>query len=83
MRLAYGAKSFMTMIGLNTQITNGILARNEEYVIAKWANRKGYKNLDKKSKSEIRKILGEYSDTQNIRFSQVFNSSDWYWYKHK
>lgn len=76
------AKSFATMFQKNGSLTNGILAHGEEYVIAKWANQKGYKNLDKKSKSDIGKIIGEYSKGNNVKLSRVVNSNEWDWYKY-
>lgn len=77
-----GAKSFATMFQKNGSLTNGILAHGEEYVIAKWANQKGYKNLDKKSKSDIGKIIGEYAKGHNVKLSRVVNSNEWDWYKY-
>lgn len=52
-----GAKSFATMFQKNGSLTHGILAHNEEYAIAKWANQKGYKNLDKNPKMILEKLL--------------------------
>lgn len=77
-----GAKSFATMFQKNGSLTNGVLAHGEEYVIAKWANQKGYKNLDKKPKSEIGKIIGEYAKGYNPKLSRVVNSHEWDWYKY-
>lgn len=77
-----GAKSFATMFQKNGSLTNGILAHGEEYVIAKWANQKGYKNLDKKSKSDIGKIIGEYAKGHNVKLSRVVNSNEWDWHKY-
>lgn len=77
-----GAKSFATMFQKNGSLTKGVLAHGEEYVIAKWANQKGYKNLDKKSKSDIGKIIGEYAKGHNVKLSRVVNSNEWDWYKY-
>lgn len=77
-----GAKSFATMFQKNGSLTHGILAHNEEYAIAKWANQKGYKNLDKKSKNDIGKIIAEYSKGYNPRLSRVVNSNEWDWHKY-
>ena len=76
-----GAKSFITMFQKNGGL-NGVLALGEEYVIAKWANQKGYKNLDKKPKAEIGKIIGEYAKGYNPKLSRVVNSNEWDWYKY-
>lgn len=76
-----GAKSFITMFQKNGGL-NGVLAHGKEYVIAKWANQKGYKNLDKKSKSDIGKIIGEYAKGYNPKLSRVVNSHEWDWYKY-
>jgi hypothetical protein len=76
-----GAKSFLTMF--QRQNLNGVLAHNEEYVIAKWAHSKGHKNLDKKSRKEIHKILSEYSNFNNVRLGQAINSSRFRWYKYE
>ena len=75
-----GAKSFLTMF--QRQNLNSILAPREEYVIAKWAHSKGYKNLDKKSRKEIHKILSEYSKYNNTRLGREINSSEFRWYKY-
>ena len=77
-----GAKSFATMFQKNGSLTNGVLAHGEEYVIAKWANQKGYKNLDKKSKADIGKIIGEYAKGYNPKLSRVVTSNEWDWYKY-
>nr|DAT05102.1 MAG TPA: hypothetical protein [Caudoviricetes sp.] len=75
-----GAKSFLTMF--QRQNLNGVLAHGEEYVIAKWAHSKGYKNLDKKSRKEIHKILSEYSNFHNVRLGNSIKSSSFKWYKY-
>lgn len=75
-----GAKSFLTMF--QRQNLNSILAPREEHVIAKWAHSKGYKNLDKKSRKEIHKILSEYSKYHNTRLGREINSSEFRWYKY-
>ena len=75
-----GAKSFLTMF--QRQKLNSILAPREEHVIAKWAHSKGYKNLDKKSRKEIHKILSEYSKYHNTRLGREINSSEFRWYKY-
>ena len=77
-----GAKSFATMFQKNGSLTKGILAHGEEYVIAKWANQKGYKNLDRKSKNDIGKIIGEYAKGHNLKLSRVVKSNEWDWYKY-
>ena len=75
-----GAKSFLTMF--QRQNLNSILAPREEHVIAKWAHSKGYKNLDKKSRKEVHKILSEYSKYHNTRLGREINSSEFRWYKY-
>ena len=75
-----GVKSFLTMF--QRQNLNSILAPREEHVIAKWAHSKGYKNLDKKSRKEIHKILSEYSKYHNTRLGREINSSEFRWYKY-
>lgn len=75
-----GAKSFLTMF--QRQNLNSVLAPREEHVIAKWAHSKGYKNLDKKSRKEIHKILSEYSKYHNTRLGREINSSEFRWYKY-
>lgn len=75
-----GAKSFLTMF--QRQNLNSVLAPREEHVIAKWAHSKGYKNLDKKSRTEVHKILSEYSKYHNTRLGRAINSSEFRWYKY-
>ena len=75
-----GAKSFLTMF--QRQNLNSVLAHNEEYVIAKWAHSNGHKNLDKKSRKEVHKILSEYSKYHNPRLGRAINSSEFRWYKY-
>lgn len=75
-----GAKSFLTMF--QRQNLGAVLALNEEFVIAKWAHSKGHKNLDKKSRKEVHKILSEYSKYHNPRLGRVINSSEFRWYKY-
>lgn len=75
-----GAKSFLTM--LQRQNLNAVLAPREEHVIAKWAHSNGHKNLDKKSRKEVHKILSEYSKHHNPRLGRAINSSEFRWYKY-
>lgn len=74
-----GSKIFQTMF--EKQNLSSVLAPNEEYVIAKWAHSKGHKNLDKKSKKDIHKILSEYANHHNPRLGKAINSPDFKWYK--
>ena len=64
------------------QNLNAVLAPREEHVIAKWAHSNGHKNLDKKSRKEVHKILSEYSKHHNPRLGRAINSSDFRWYKY-
>lgn len=75
-----GAKSFLTMF--QRQNLNAVLAPREEHVIAKWAHSNGHKNLDKKSRKEVHKILSEYSKYHNPRLGRAINSSEFRWYKY-
>ena len=75
-----GAKSFLTMF--QRQNLNAVLAPREEHVIAKWAHSNGHKNLDKKSRKEVHKILREYSKYHNPRLGRAINSSEFRWYKY-
>lgn len=75
-----GAKSFLTMF--QRQNLNSVLAPREEHVIAKWAHSNGHKNLDKKSRKEVHKILSEYSKYHNPRLGRAINSSEFRWYKY-
>ena len=75
-----GAKSFLSMF--QRQNLNAVIAPREEHVIAKWAHSKGHKNLDKKSRKEVHKILSEYSKHHNPRLGRAINSSDFRWYKY-
>lgn len=75
-----GAKSFITMF--QRQNLSSVLAPREEHVIAKWAHSKGHKNLDKKSRKEVHKILSEYSKYHNTRLGRKINSSEFRWYKY-
>lgn len=74
-----GAKSFITMF--QRQDLSSVLAKHEDYAIAKWAHSKGHKNLDKKSKKDIHKILSEYAKHHNTRLGKAINSPDFKWYK--
>lgn len=77
-----GAKSFLTMMELNQPSNSHILGLHEGYTIAKWANQKGHKSLDRKSRADVKKILNEYARTQNPRLKAAMESKDWYWYKY-
>ena len=77
-----GAKSFLTMMEYNQPSNSHILGLHEGYTIAKWANQKGHKSLDRKSRADVKKILNEYARTQNPRLKAAMESKDWYWYKY-
>lgn len=77
-----GAKSFLTMMEHNQPSNSHILGLHEGYTIAKWANQKGYKSLDRKSRADVKKILNEYARTQNPHLKAAMESKDWYWYKY-
>jgi 50S ribosomal protein L21 len=65
-----GAKGFLTMFQKNAAKLGSTFGLNEEFVIAKYATKKGYKNLDKKnkrgSKGDYKRLL-EKSKSPSIR----------------
>ena len=56
-----GAKGFLTMFQKNKARLGSVFGLNEEFVVAKYATKSGYKNLDKKtkggSKSDYKRVF--------------------------
>lgn len=64
--MAKGSKKTYTDISLRFSDGNG--GHYMEYkVFGKWAKKKGYSNLDRKSISEKNRIFNEYAKTQSVR----------------
>lgn len=78
-----GAKGFLTMFQKNAARLGSTFGLNEEFVIAKYATKKGYKNLDKKTKGEVKAIIKEYSKNQNPRLYEKMKKENFDWYKYK
>lgn len=78
-----GAKGFLTMFQKNTVRLGSVLGLNEEFVIAKYATKSGHKNLDKKTKGEIKAIIKDYSKNQNPRLYEKMKKENFDWYKYE
>lgn len=78
-----GAKGFLTMFQKNAAKLGSTFGLNEEFVIAKYATKKGYKNLDKKTKGEVKAIIKEYSKNQNPRLYEKMKKENFDWYKYE
>lgn len=78
-----GAKGFLTMFQKNAVRLGSTFGLNEEFVIAKYATKKGYKNLDKKTKSEVKAIIKDYSKNQNPRLYEKMKKENFDWYKYE
>ena len=78
-----GAKGFLTMFQKNKAKLGSTFGLNEEFVIAKYATKKGYKNLDKKTKGEVKAIIKEYSKNQNPRLYEKMKKENFDWYKYE
>ena len=78
-----GAKGFLTMFQKNAARLGSTFGLNEEFVIAKYATKKGYKNLDKKTKGEVKAIIKEYSKNQNPRLYEKMKKENFDWYKYE
>lgn len=50
---------------------------------AKYATKSGYKNLDKKTKGEVKAIIKEYSKNQNPRLYEKMKKENFDWYKYE
>lgn len=78
-----GAKGFLTMFQKNAAKLGSTFGLNEEFVIAKYATKKGYKNLDKKTKGEVKAIIKDYSKNQNPRLYEKMKKENFDWYKYE
>lgn len=78
-----GAKGFLTMFQKNKARLGSAFGLNEEFVIAKYATKSGYKNLDKKTKGEVKAIIKEYSKNQNPRLYEKMKKENFDWYKYE
>lgn len=78
-----GAKGFLTMFQKNAVRLGSTFGLNEEFVIAKYATKKGYKNLDKKTKGEVKAIIKDYSKNQNPRLYEKMKKENFDWYKYE
>lgn len=78
-----GAKGFLTMFQKNAAKLGSTFGLNEEFVIAKYATKKGYKNLDKKTKGEVKAIIKDYSKNQNPRLYEKMKKEKFDWYKYE
>lgn len=78
-----GAKGFLTMFQKNASKLGSTFGLNEEFVIAKYAMKKGYKNLDKKTKGEVKAIIKDYSKNQNPRLYEKMKKENFDWYKYE
>lgn len=78
-----GAKGFLTMFQKNATRLGSTFGLNEEFVIAKYATKKGYKNLDKKTKGEVKAIIKDYSKNQNPRLYEKMKKENFDWYKYE
>lgn len=78
-----GAKGFLTTFQKNKARLGSVFGLNEEFVVAKYATKSGYKNLDKKTKGEIKAIIKEYSKNQNPRLYEKMKKENFDWYKYE
>lgn len=78
-----GAKGFLTMFQKNASKLGSTLGLFEEYAIAKYATKSGHKNLDKKTKEEVKAIIKEYSKNQNPRLYETMKKENFNWYKYE
>lgn len=78
-----GAKGFLTMFEKNTTKLGSTFGLFEEFAIAKYATKKGHKNLDKKTKEEVKAIIKDYSKNQNPRLYEKMKKENFDWYKYE
>lgn len=78
-----GAKGFLTMFQKNKARLGSVFGLNEEFVVAKYATKSGHKNLDKKTKGEVKAIIKEYSKNQNPRLYEKMKKENFDWYKYE
>lgn len=78
-----GAKGFLTMFQKNKARLGSAFGLNEEFVVAKYATKSGHKNLDKKTKEEVKAIIKEYSKNQNPRLYETMKKEKFDWYKYE
>lgn len=71
------------MFQKNKARLGSVFGLNEEFVVAKYATKSGYKNLDKKTKGEVKAIIKDYSKNQNPRLYEKMKKENFDWYKYE
>ncbi|MCW6682063.1 hypothetical protein NHG29_04155 [Aerococcaceae bacterium NML160702] len=75
-----GAKRFISTLERSGDNLSGVLDTFEPYAIAKWANKRGIKSLDKKSREVQKKVLADYANHNNPKLLNYVNSPLIRWY---